>query len=51
MRFACKIWNVQKELLLSSEGEEELFLVYNGEFGEGDSIEIEAEKKWIAILQ
>ena len=51
MRFTCKIWDAQGEILSSSEGEEELFLVYSGEFREGDSIEMEAEKPCFAVLQ
>ena len=51
MKFTCKIWDAQRTLLSSSEGEEEIFLVYSGIFKEGDSIEIEAEEPCLAVIQ
>lgn len=51
MRFLCKVLNGDDEILASSEGEEEIYLVYCGEYKEGDRIVLETDRDAFAVIQ
>lgn len=51
MNFTYKIMNAQNELLASASGEDELYMVYNGEYKVGDKIALEAEREAFVVIQ
>lgn len=51
MLLKCRVQDAEGKILASAEGEGELYLVYNGGYGEGDSIVVEAQEPVFAVLQ
>ena len=51
MNFTYKILNAENELLSSVSDEDELYMVYNGEYKAGDKIMLEAEKDAFVVIQ
>lgn len=51
MKFTYKILNADNEPLAAASGENELYMVYHGEYKAGDRIVLEAEKNHFAVVQ
>lgn len=51
MTFTYRIINAENEVLVSAAGEEEIYLVYNGEYAQGDRIILEGDRQSFAVIQ
>lgn len=51
MELSCRILNVENEVLASASGEDEIYLVYQGEYQTGDKIALAADKNSFVVIQ